>query len=299
MIALACNSLYGPSKRLGVIRDLTISIERGEVLCILGKSASGKTTLIQLLCGLQQPFKGQVDVFGKKLQRASHHVGAALGDPGFLTNATIYQNLYYKALAHGVPNPKERCESIIDALQLRPFRDKTSIKCSNFVQALLKIALAVIRRPDILLLDDPFLDLDPQEASFIISYLKTINRKYKTTLIVCARSVKYLEAIATHYGVLSDGGICYYASANEVAAHCKTQITIQTESISATLAFLEDQFPNSIFSFNAQGQIIAQKVDKNLLSKALHRCGAVITELSTREVSIEDYLSSFCKEVRS
>jgi ABC-type multidrug transport system ATPase subunit len=158
--------LEGLGRRLGgrvVLRDLTLAVPAGATLAVLGANGAGKSTLLRVLAGLLRPHAGTVRVLGHALPEEGFAVRGRVGllahEPLLYRDLTVRQNLQYHARLHGVP--ARRVEAVLDAVDLVARADDPVAELSRGLVQRAAVARAVLHDPAVLLLDEPYANLDP------------------------------------------------------------------------------------------------------------------------------------------
>jgi ABC-2 type transport system ATP-binding protein len=147
--------------RRDVIPGLTLTIARGGVTGLLGPSGCGKTTLMRSLVGVQQLASGSVQVFGEEAGGKSlrHRIGYLTQDPSVYDDLTVTENLRFFARVLGVG--RDEVVRSIDAVDLRSHADQVVRDLSGGQRSRASLAVALLGHPDLLVLDEPTVGLDP------------------------------------------------------------------------------------------------------------------------------------------
>jgi heme ABC exporter ATP-binding subunit CcmA len=174
------------------LRDLSATLDRGRLYAILGENGAGKSTLLRLIAGLARPTSGHVEVFGERDLRA---VRARLG---YMAHASMLydelsalENLRYFAALYGVES--RRAEETLLAVGLDPTLPRPVVEYSQGMRQRASLARAILHGPDLLLLDEPFSNVDAASAHSITDLLGRMRTAGKTILVV------------THQAALLDG----------------------------------------------------------------------------------------------
>jgi ABC-2 type transport system ATP-binding protein len=151
------------------LRDLSLSVERGEMFGLIGPDGAGKTTSIRVMCGLLRPDAGSVRVLGRDPVRQHYAVTGAIG---YLSqrfslygDLSIDENIAFFAEIHGLSMKdsvvQQRRDRLLDLTQLRSFRDRLADKLSGGMKQKLALACTLVHEPEIILLDEPTTGVDP------------------------------------------------------------------------------------------------------------------------------------------
>lgn len=162
--------LRGLTRRFGertVLRDVTVKLAAGGTLAVLGRNGAGKSTLLRILATLLRPHAGDVSVLGEALPRRAFAVRAAIGylghDPLLYRDLTGRENLQYHARLHRVP--LARVDELLAAVEMQGRRDDPVGTLSQGMVQRLAVCRAVLHQPRLLLLDEPWANLDPRAGA--------------------------------------------------------------------------------------------------------------------------------------
>jgi heme exporter protein A len=199
-----CRS-YG---RRRVLRDLDLAVEAGEALAIAGPNGAGKTTLLRVLAGLTRPERGEVRLEGRALGRGAPEVRRAVGLVSHQTllydDLTLHENLTFAARLYGLPQPAATARSALDAAGLGARADDSPRRLSRGLAQRAAIARALLHRPRLLLLDEPFTALDAAASEGLRAELRTRRDQGLGIVLVTHQLGEAWEA-ATRIAVLVNG----------------------------------------------------------------------------------------------
>jgi heme exporter protein A len=152
-----------------VLRDLTFTVEEGTTLAVLGRNGAGKTTLLRMLAALLRPHAGTVRVLGAEFPREAHKARGRLGllahDPLLYRDLTAKENLVFHARLHGVPLP--RADELLERVGMRGRADEPLRTLSRGMVQRVAVCRAVLHDPELLLLDEPYANLDAQSEALV------------------------------------------------------------------------------------------------------------------------------------
>ena len=180
---------FGPKfRRTEVLEDITLEIEHGEFVAIVGYSGAGKTTLMSLLAGLIKPDSGSITLRGRKMKGPGPDRGIVFQDYSLLPWLTVYENIAL-AVDQVFPQwtPRQRCEHIdkqIATVNLTPARGKVPSELSGGMRQRVSVARALALNPDILLLDEPLSALDALTRANLQDEINRICQEDRKTVIL-------------------------------------------------------------------------------------------------------------------
>lgn len=168
-----------------VLKNVSISFEKGQIHGIVGRNGSGKTVLFKCICGLMHPEEGVILVNGKRVGRdvdMPEDIGAIIEAPGFLPNYSGYKNLRFLANIRRKIG-KEEIVNVLKTVRLDPESRKHVGKYSLGMRQRLGIAQAIMEDPEILILDEPMNGLDNAGVQDIRALLLELKAQGKTILL--------------------------------------------------------------------------------------------------------------------
>ncbi len=204
------------------VDHLSMSIEKGELLALLGLNGAGKTTTVRMLAGLLKPDSGDAMLEGKSILRELTDVKRIIGvspqESATAPNLTVYENLELIARLHGLTREKtrEKIEELEAAFSLQEVRNKKSRHLSGGWLRRLSIAMALVNEPKILFLDEPTLGLDVLARRELWRLIEGL--RGKVTVILTTHYMEEAEALADRVAVMKNGRLCALGSVEELKA---------------------------------------------------------------------------------
>jgi putative ABC transport system ATP-binding protein len=194
------------------LRDVDLEIRRGEFMVLLGPSGSGKSTLLNILGGLDVPTSGEVRFADHALTGASEaelttyrrqHVGFVFQFYNLIPSLTVRENL---ALVTDIAEHPMPIDEAIELVGLTPRRDHFPAQLSGGEQQRVAIARAIVKRPEVLLCDEPTGALDYQTGKLVLEVIARINAELGTTAVVITHNAA-IAGMADRVIYLGDGRI--------------------------------------------------------------------------------------------
>lgn len=199
MLAIECHNL---SKRFGtlpVLADLSFSVEPGRALCLFGPSGSGKTTLLRLIAGLERPDVGSIRLFdqivadeGLSVPPAERNIGFVFQDFVLWPHMRVERHLDFVLRAANLPRRerRERIAELLDTCRLENKRRAYPAELSGGQQQRLAIARALANRPSLLLLDEPFSNLDADLRAHMAAEFCRLKTESNVTLVLATHIIE-------------------------------------------------------------------------------------------------------------
>lgn len=187
-----------------VLRDVSLHVKKGEIYGLIGKNGSGKTTLFRILIGLIQRYSGTVSV--GEIGVPTNKVSAVINSPSLFLNLSAFENIKAQAFLLGMRD-NSRIRQTLKTVGLEGCGNKLVRNFSQGMTQRLKLAMALLENPDILILDEPVNGLDPDGIAELHELLLHINQVNGVTIIISSHILSELEHVATCFGILHDGEI--------------------------------------------------------------------------------------------
>src|SRR4051794_37325696 len=197
-----------------VLRDVSFALEEGRTLAVFGPNGAGKTTLLRMLATLLRPHAGDLHVLGRPLPRDGWAVRGRIGllahEPLLYRDLTARENLRYHARLHQVD--PARIEVLLDAVGLKLRGDEPVRHLSRGMVQRVAICRAVLHEPELLLLDEPFANLDPAAVEIVAPLLDAKTR------VVISHDVEQGLELADEVLGLKGEGVALHAPVGQVSA---------------------------------------------------------------------------------
>ena len=219
---LKTNDLVKRYGRYEALNGLTMNVPKGSIYGLVGKNSAGKTTLIRLICGLQNPTSGEYSIYGvsnkqKEIIQSRHRMGAVVETPAIYLDMTAEDNLKVQHCVLGLPSFDE----IPHILKMVGLENTGKKKARNFslgMRQRLGIAVAIVGSPDFLVLDEPTNGLDPQGIVEMREIILKLNRQHGITILISSHILDEMARLATHFGFIDNGQMIEEISASELNA---------------------------------------------------------------------------------
>ena len=218
------------------LNRVSLSINRGDIFGFVGANGAGKTTFMRIACGLIQPTGGSLELFGatsaRQLQEKRRKVGALIEHPAVYTNMSALQNLdiqrRYLDMDFG-KDPQKALTELLDLVGLAEVKDRKAGKFSLGMRQRLGLAMALVGSPELIILDEPTIGLDPIGVMELRELLLKLNRERNMTILFSSHNLAEMAQIATRYGFLEKGKLLEAVTAEEIGKACESrQINLET-----------------------------------------------------------------------
>lgn len=205
---------------------VSITLNKGDIYGFVGVNGAGKTTFMKMICGLVKPTSGKIELLGeserKKIDKNREKIGALIEHPALYTGMTATENLKIQSRYLKIDDEKK----ISDLLELVGLGNTGKKKVNEFSMGMkqrLGLALALVGDPEIIVLDEPYVGLDPIGVVELRELLLKLNKERKLTIFFSSHNLNEVLQLATRYGFLHEGKIIREMSAEELEEECQNQ----------------------------------------------------------------------------
>ena len=207
------------------IADVSLRLERGGTIGVLGANGSGKSTLIRLVSGLLTLDEGRVEVFGHDIEREEMAVKRLINrvsvDAAFFKKLSPMENLLFAARLYGIDAKVARRNTVLITERLGIAEKRLSRpveQMSRGMQQKIAIARALLTSPALLLLDEPTTGLDPRSKLDVQTFIEDIRKSHDASIVLTTHDLDEAERLCDEIVVLNDGRIVAQGSPNELKA---------------------------------------------------------------------------------
>lgn len=203
-----------PGESLGAVNEVSFSMEAGEILSFVGASGSGKSTLLRMLAGLLKPDSGEIRFQGKPLDNPEEQLIAGneaikmvFQDFDLMPNMTVAENLKYPLLAFDKDYTTARVNELLDLCSIQELAGKLPRELSGGQQQRVALARALADEPELLLMDEPFSQLDPVNKSQLLREVLRILKVAEVGLVFVTHDTQDALMISDSIGFLNEGAL--------------------------------------------------------------------------------------------
>lgn len=223
IIRVRCIKHIYPDKTEVSVCGLDFVVHAGERVAILGPNGAGKTTLLNHILGLLKPVEGEVSVFGRRPSEEQREVIQRMGvvfqnSDEQIIGPTVYDDIAFSPRNFGYSKDEVRnmVEEVSDRIGISHLLAKIPHYLSGGQKKKVALAGAVVMKPELLILDEPFNGLDPESKEEMIYLLREINESYGTAILLTSHDINFLPEIAEKVYILHSGKILRYGEIAEV-----------------------------------------------------------------------------------
>lgn len=201
-----------PGENLGAVKDVSLNVARGEIVSIIGQSGCGKTTLLHILAGLMKPDAGSVSLNGTFLPNPEEQLVA--GHPNIkmvfqnydlMPNMTVEENIGYMLLDYDAAYKDEKTAQLLLLCGLEYLKERKPRALSGGQQQRLSLARALADEPDLLLMDEPFSNVDPINKRDLLLEIERITRELHVAIVFVSHDTQDALMISNRVGFMQEG----------------------------------------------------------------------------------------------
>lgn len=279
-------------KKAEVVKNFSLDVKKGSITGLIGPNGAGKTTIMKILAGLMFQTSGELSFYGSRddldlnRRRMSFMIEAPIVD----YKMTAYENLNYARYVRGYPD-KKRIDEVLDIVGLKDTGRKKALKFSLGMRQRLGIAMALLTKPEVLVLDEPVNGLDPEGIVEVRHILQKLSEDQGVTILISSHLLSELSELCTDFSIINKGQLVENLSLEELHDRCRSHIVLRTNNTEKTAAVLEDKLSIGSYKVLQSGDIeIYEQLDAvERISKTVTDSGCIITKLYESGQSLEDY----------
>ncbi len=214
MSALEISGLHCNYNGREILNNLDIKVQHNEILCLLGPSGCGKTTLLKAVAGLMHLSQGRIDIVGRTVDQESssvppekRKVGMIFQDYALFPHLTVLANVTFAL--ENLPKAKAlaKADDVLHLVNLHEFKDRYPHQLSGGQQQRVAIARALAYKPDLMLLDEPFSNIDTQVRLKLINEIRSILKSQQISAVFVTHSKEEAFAFADKLAIFNQGRI--------------------------------------------------------------------------------------------
>ena len=278
-----------------VVDCFNLSMEKGHIYGLIGPNGAGKTTIMKMLAGLTQPTGGTISLFGSEenLDQSRSRMSFMLETPYLDESMTARQNMEYIRYVRGVADEK-RIDEVLESVGLGNVGKKKVAQFSLGMKQRLGIGMALLAKPEVMVLDEPVNGLDPEGIVEVRKLLIQLAQKEQITILISSHLLSELWELSTDFAIIKDGRLVDCLSSQELEEKCRNYLAIQTDNIQETVAVLEQQLQIRDYKVVTNGELHLYEYvnDVKRVSKTITENGFILTKLVAEGESLEQYYLS-------
>lgn len=276
------------------VDHVNMTINKGDIYGFIGQNGAGKTTLIRMVTSLIETTSGEISLFGQSDQAgiaaARKRMGCIIENPTFFQKLTARQNLEYYRIQRGIPDSSV-VERSLEIVGLSDVGKKKYQAFSLGMKQRLGLALAIMGKPDFLVLDEPINGLDPTGIIEFRGIIKELNRAHGMTILISSHILAELAQVANKFGIIHHGKLIKEFSKEQLEEETKQYIEVQVDDGTKAAAVLHEQLQTDEFEVYPDHmiRIYAYLDNPSEVTYQLSTNGVRVLSASRQGVNLEDY----------
>ena len=213
-------------KKVNAVNDISFEVDKGEMIAFIGPNGAGKSTTIKMLTGILYPDQGEIEVMGidprRKRKQLAYEIGTVFGQKEQLwMHLTPYDNFKFFGAIYDLDEHvvEKRINELVELFEISEFINTPVRNLSLGQRIRCEIAASLIHKPKILFLDEPTIGLDPVVKENIRTFIKRMNKEYKTTIFLTSHDVGDIEKLCKRIIIVNHGEIVLDDSMDNLKYH--------------------------------------------------------------------------------
>lgn len=274
------------------VKDLNLTVNKGEIYGFLGRNGAGKTTTIRMIMDLIKPSKGDIRLFGQKKESLGkdlyRRIGVTIEYPGFYPNLTARENLQYNARMIGIK--ESRIEAVLHFMGLKEAANRVVQGFSLGMKQRLGLARALLHNPELIILDEPTNGLDPAGIKEIRETITRLNQEHNITIFVSSHILSEVEQMATRVGIVHQGTLADEIALEEIHKQGKRYIELRVNDPQGAIQVVKNRLGIKQCESLGNGVVhVYGDVDKpELVNRVLNDFGFEVPHFTMHQETLED-----------
>ncbi len=283
--------------RLQAVEDVDLDVQEGDIYGFLGLNGAGKSTTIRLILRLMRPTRGRVAVFGRDNRtdfiEIMKQVGSLVELPAYYPYLSAWKNLEILRLATGGV-PRFRIEEVLQTVGLL---DRMHDRVGTYSQGMrqrLGIAMALLPRPRLVILDEPTNGLDPHGINHIRGVIQSLNREEGVTFLISSHLLHEVEITCNRVGIIKEGRLILQDTMAGILARTVSGLSVRCDPVPRAIEVLGAQPWIQEAKEDGQGGILVRCDPSHFaqVNAVLQQAGAAVSELTPVRQTLEEFFLS-------
>ena len=273
------------------LAGLNMTVPMGSIYGFIGENGSGKSTTEKIICGLIHPTSGEVRLFGKDYTDSDvrANVGVLIEAPGCFPGLTVWNNLIIQATNLGIKNKEDEVRNVLKMVRMEGAASNKYKNCSLGMKQRIGIAMALLGKPKLLVLDEPINGLDADGMRIMREILTDVTKNNNSTVLVSSHILSELEKIATHYGIIRQGKMIIEMTAEELEKSCPTFVALKTKDMTKTKELLLKKYTKVLEDEQKEYLRVYDAKSSEEIVLYLHKNNVIVNELKTDKIGLEEF----------
>lgn len=287
---------YSYSGNKDILSDISLKLLKGDIFFLIGANGAGKSTLIKNIAGIVNPDYGSLSIDGIEMIRKNrlelmHKIGILLDSTAFYKHLTVLENAYIIGSYYEI----SKCEikEILEVLGLKDYINQKSFRLSAGLKQRLALALSMIHRPPLIILDEPTNGLDPQGITDFRELVIKLNQNFNITFFITTHILNEAEKLAKNIAIIHKGQVIDYFSLEELKDLYQVirLFDVRKEDVLKTF-----DFPDGNIFYYKNGNILDVLIPKSLSLGKLNFLDSNQAYNILNDVPLETYYLAKCNQ---
>ncbi len=288
----------GLSRRFGriqAVQDVNLEIQEGDFYGFLGLNGAGKTTTIRMILQLIRPDSGEIRMFGQNVRKhfieIMRKVGALVELPAYYPYLSAVRNLEILRLASGGV-PRSRIDECLELVGLLPRKHDRVGTYSQGMRQRLAIAMALLSRPKLVILDEPTNGLDPHGINHIREALQRLNREEGVTFLVSSHLLHEVEITCNRVGMIREGRLVVQDTVQNLLSRSSGQVRVECEPKASAVKIFQGLGLEASESTDGSILLAAERSRLPEIHAELVRAGIRVWSFAPERMTLENFFLS-------
>ncbi|SER86657.1 ATP-binding cassette domain-containing protein [Lachnobacterium bovis] len=262
-----------------IVKNINLNFEPGKIYGIIGKNGTGKTTLMKAILGLIDTKSGTIE--------KEDTIGALIEEPGLFKDRSGFDNLKIKAIMEGADYSE--INNLLDAVGLKHAAKRKVKSYSLGMRQRLGIAMAIIGKPKVLILDEPINGLDPEGIKDMRNLFLNLKEKYNMCIIISSHILEELEKVCDDFIFMNEGKVVSFKTKEELHEDLVNCTIIKLDRTDGVLPVLTDL---KIQKYNLENNIVkifGDEIDTSDVIECLVKNNYKVSEAYKNRITCEEY----------
>lgn len=274
---------FGYKKNTPLLQGINLEVPTASIFGFIGHNGAGKTTTMRILLGLLQPQSGSVSIFGKTLLQNREdifkRVGSLIESPSIYQHLSGYDNL--KIACQYLNIPFSKIDEVLEMVHLTEHAKKIAKKYSTGMKQRLGLAMALLRDPELLVLDEPTNGLDPVGMMEFRELMIELNQAGKT-IFLSSHLLSEVEKMATHIGIIQEGHFLFQGTISELDK-------LRNTNLETTLKVSNANIVNTMLGNDLKAKIIDNET-LSFIVKDREQLATIINKIVHQNIKIYEVI---------
>jgi len=297
-MAIEVLNLYKSFGKIDAVKDVSFEVQRGEIFSLLGPNGAGKSTTISMLSCLQIPNGGDAIVMGHSIKSDPQGVKASIGvvpqEIALYDDLSARENLTFWGRMYGLSGSmlKQRVDAVLELISLTDRQKGRVSKYSGGMKRRVNIGVALLHRPDVIIMDEPTVGIDPQSRRHILDGVKQMNSE-GITILYTTHNMEEAQELSNHIAIMDQGELIATGTHEElvqiVGEQDRIDLTLSEVAGSVVEKWEQIDGVNQVTSEDGQACLLAD--DSNAVLPVVFETAAAsgvrITSVNIQEPNLE------------